>query len=226
MAPNETVSCGGEEMTSSNTADVVDVATKTATVVPVKVEATPTATSETATATPETETTGTPPETAKNDDAENKKKKTKPRILKTQQHGIYTMDHVESANFIEEWYKGLKTSAPYMYKLLKTYWSLSPTRASLLLIANVCKALLPSLDLWVSKGFLDQVQQAAKGNSVRVRKLLGLALLSVGVEAMEQGLEILRYLLGFTLLTLAIRWMSLWKGDLRVFWNRNLLRLI
>jgi hypothetical protein len=113
-----------------------------------------------------------------------------------------------------------------MYKLLKTYWSLSPTRASLLLIANICKALLPSLELWVSKGFLDHVQQAAKGNSIQLRKLLGLALLGVGAEAMEQGLEILTYFLHFMSLTLVIRWMSLWKGDLRVFWNLNLLRPI
>jgi hypothetical protein len=194
MTPNEAAASGGEETTSLNVAAVVNVVTTTADIAAIKGQVSATATSETATATPETETTDTPTETTKNDDAK-KTKKVKPRILKTQQHGIYTIDTVESPNLLVEWYKGLKTSAPYMYKLLKTYWSLSPTRASLLFAANLCKALLPSFELWVSKGFLDQVQQAAKGSSIQLRKLLGLALLAVVAEAMEQGLEILTYFL-------------------------------
>lgn len=197
MTPNEAAASGGEETTSLNVTAVVNVVTTTVDIAAIKGQVSATATSETATATAETETTDTPPETTKNDDDAKKKKKVKPRILKTQQHGIYTIDTVESPNLLVEWYKGLKTSAPYMYKLLKTYWSLSPTRASLLFAANLCKALLPSLELWVSKGFLDQVQQAAKGSSIQLRKLLGLALLAVVAEAMEQGLEILTYFPGF-----------------------------
>jgi hypothetical protein len=192
MTSNETISTGGEETASLDTVSTVPAAVNgTDQVDSAEITTPAAAASSTTTATPDSDTAVTTPAVAK--DGVMKKKRVRPRILKTQQYGIYTIDHVESANFFEEWYKGLRASAPYIYKLLHTYWSLSPTRASLLVIANVLKAVLPSLGLWVSKGFLDQVQQAAKGSYVRPRKLAGLALLSVGLEALGQGLEILTY---------------------------------
>jgi hypothetical protein len=223
MTPNETVSTGGEETAGLENLALVPVADTGADQISLNDSAeatTSAAPSSIPTATSDSDTAVITPAVPV------KKKRVRPRILKTQQYGIYTIDHVESANFFEEWYKGLRTSAPYIYKLLYTFWSLSPTRASLLIVANIFKAVLPSLDLWVSKGFLDLVQQAANGSSVRPRKLAGLAVLSLGLEALEQGLEILTYHLSSTVIILGIRWMSSWRGDFRVFWNLNFLRLI
>ena len=197
MTSNETISTGGEETAGLENLTVVpaaDAGTDQVSVNDSAETATSAAASSTKTATSDSDTAVPTPGVPV------KKKRVRPRILDTQQYGIYTIDHVESANFFEEWYKGLRTSAPYIYKLLYTFWSLSPTRASLLIVANVLKAILPSLDLWVSKGFLDQVQQAANGSFVRPRKLAGLALLSLGVEALEQGLEIFTYHLSTTVL--------------------------
>jgi hypothetical protein len=128
-------------------------------------------------------------------DDEEKPKKTKPRVLKTEQDGIYTIKTLEAANFVTEWYKGLRASTPYMIRLIKIYWSMSPTRASILVVANLFKAFLPSLSLWVSKEFLDQVQHAADGRNVKFKRLMGLALLGVGTQGLEQGLNIITYVL-------------------------------
>src|SRR5437762_10673600 len=40
-------------------------------------------------------------------------KKTKPRVLKVKQEGIYTIKTLESSNFLREWSKGLRISSPY-----------------------------------------------------------------------------------------------------------------
>jgi len=123
-----------------------------------------------------------------------KKKKNKPRVLKEEKSGIYTVQHLEPTNFVIEWYKGFRTTAPYLLRLMKTYWSLSPTRASLLIGTNLLNTALPSLDLWVSKSLLDQVHQTVKGAKPNLRELLGLAVISVGVVAVEHGLNVVTYL--------------------------------
>jgi hypothetical protein len=190
MTSNECISTGGDETAGLENLALVPAADTGAD----QVSLTDSAKTTTSAAPSSTTTVASDADTAVTTPAVPvKQKRVRPRILKTQQYGIYTIDHVESANFFEEWYKGLRTSAPYIYKLLYTFWSLSPTRASLLVVANVLKAVLPSLDLWVSKGFLDLVQQAANGASIRPRKLAGLAVLSLGLEAIEQGLELLTY---------------------------------
>lgn len=122
-----------------------------------------------------------------------KKKKHKPRVLKEEKSGIYTIQHLEATNFIKEWYKGFRITAPYLLRLMKTYWSLSPTRASLLIGTNLLNTVLPSLELWVSKSLLDQVHQAVKGVKPNLRELLGLAVISVGAVALEHGLNVVTY---------------------------------
>jgi len=122
-----------------------------------------------------------------------KKKKFKPRVLKEKTYGIYTVQQLEAANFFVEWYKGFRASAPYMVRLTKTYFSLSPTYTVVLVGANLLKAILPSCNLWVRKEFLDQVQLAAEGKSVRGRKmilLVGLRLLDLFAR---QGLDMVTY---------------------------------
>lgn len=140
-----------------------------------------------------------PSSTTKDSDAdsddEEKPKKPKPRVLKIEHDGIYTIKTLEAANFVTEWYKGLRASTPYMIRLVKIYWSMSPTRASILVLANLLKAFLPSLSLWVSKEFLDQVQHAADGRNVKFKRLIGLALLGVGTQGLEQGLNVITYVL-------------------------------
>ena len=99
------------------------------------------------------------------------KKKNKPRVLKEEKSGIYTVQHLEPKSFVLEWYKGFRITAPYLLRLMKTYWSLSPTRASLLIGTNLLNTALPSLDLWISKSLLDQVHQAVKGVKPNLREL-------------------------------------------------------
>lgn len=124
-----------------------------------------------------------------------KKKKVKPRVLKEEVSGIYTIQHLEAANFIGEWYKGFSTTAPYILRLMKTYWSLSPVRASLLIGTNLLSTVLPSLELWVSKSLLDQVNEAVKGSKPKLNKLLGLALIALGTVVLEHGVNVVSYFL-------------------------------
>ena len=148
---------------------------------------------------------------AKDDESgkDGKKKKFKPRVLKEKTYGIYTVQKLEAANFLVEWYKGFRASAPHMVRLTKTYYSLSPTYTALLVGANLLKAILPSCNLWVRKEFLDQVQFAAEGKSVHRRKmilLVGLRLLDLLVR---QGLEMVTYeypFWGVALIAIGIEW--------------------
>jgi hypothetical protein len=152
------------------------------------------------------------PEVKLNEDGSLKIKKQKPKILKVEQYGIYTVKHLEASNFLAEWYKGLRASIPYMLRLIKIYWSMSPVRASILVTTNLIKALLPTLTLWVSKEFLDQVQFAADGKVVSLKRLIVLALLGVGTKGLEQGLNIITYFSWRVLIT-EIKLMEFWRGD-------------
>jgi len=125
-----------------------------------------------------------------------KTKKPKPRILSEKKDGIYTVQRLASDHFfLLEFYKGLRVSAPYLARVIKTYWSLSPARVSLFIGANIGKAILPSLSLWVKKGILDEVQRATEGKKVPFPKLAALIVLKLALYSMQQGLEVLTYLL-------------------------------
>ena len=125
-----------------------------------------------------------------------KTKKPKPRILSEKKDGIYTVQRLASDHFFFfEFYKGLRVSAPYLARVIKTYWSLSPVRVSLFMGANIGKAILPSLSLWVKKGILDEVQRATEGKKVPFPKLAVLIVLKLALYSMQQGLEVLTYLL-------------------------------
>lgn len=141
--------------------------------------------------------------------------KVKPKVIRIHQDGIYTIKTFKSSDFLAEWYKGLRVSSPYIFRLLKIYWSLSPTRFSTLLIASIAKALLPSCSLWVTKQFLDHVQSAAIRKSVQWKAMLLLAFLSVGIRITVQGLDVLSYSIVFLgeFLTIGMRLAALWKPD-------------
>ena len=130
---------------------------------------------------------------------EKKKEKRKPRVLKEKIQGIYTITEIEAANFFFEWYKGLRASAPYIVRLTKTYWTLSPSYSSALATVSLLKVALPSFQLWLRKEFLDQVQRAAEGKGVLLEKLLVLMVLRLCEQAMKQGLELATYFLYFCL---------------------------
>lgn len=134
---------------------------------------------------------------AKNESTSEEKaeKKPKPRVLRERQQGIYTIQDLETSNMFVEWYKGLRASAPYMQRLVKTYWSLSPTYSCVLVAASLLKAVLPSFQLWIRKEFLDQVQHAAEGRPALPKKLLTLLLLRLLEQGIKQGLELTTYVL-------------------------------
>jgi hypothetical protein len=127
---------------------------------------------------------------SKDEEGDVKKKNVKPRVVRERRQGIYTIQELEAANFLVEWTKGLQASAPYMLKLIKTYWSLSPTRTVLLVTANLLKSVQPSFELWLRSEFLDEVQKAMDGHSVLPKKLLTLTLLSLLAQSVKQGLEL------------------------------------
>jgi len=129
----------------------------------------------------------------KEEGEEGKKKKPKARVVKEKVHGIYTIQQLEAANFLVEWYKGFRASTPYLIRLTKTYYSLSPTYTVVLVGANLLKAILPSMNLWVRKEFLDQVQRALEGKSVRGRKMMILVVFRMLDLLTRQGLELLTY---------------------------------
>jgi hypothetical protein len=137
--------------------------------------------------------TSTKDDAKKASDSEPKKEKIKPRVLKETLHGIYTIQELEAANFFVEWYKGVRASAPFILRLVKTYFALSPSYSSLLVAVNILKAALPSYSLWVSKEFLDEVQSAADGKHVHMKKLLVLLVLRLLEQTLRQGLELVTY---------------------------------
>jgi hypothetical protein len=118
-------------------------------------------------------------------------KKTRPRVLKVEHDGIYTIKTLEGTNFFLEWYRGLRASTPYIIRLTKLFWSLSPTRVSILVAANLLKSVVPSFQIWVTKQFLDQVHLAAAGKAWRIKRLILLAFLGVGARVCNQGLELI-----------------------------------
>jgi hypothetical protein len=118
-------------------------------------------------------------------------KKTRPRVLKVEEDGIFTIKTLEGTNFFLEWYRGLCASTPYIIRLMKLFWSLSPTRVSILVTANLLKSVVPSFQIWVTKQFLDQVHLAAAGKAWRVKRLILLTFLGVGARVCNQGLELI-----------------------------------
>ena len=157
----------------------------------------------TETAVPQAESNAEQPSTSKPDDASptvttdsksEKAKKPKQRVVKTTQSGIYTLRELESSNFFVEWYRGFIISSPYMLRLIKIFWSLSPSRASILISTNLVKAVLPSIQIWVTKQFLDQVQKASDKPAVKnIKALLLLGMLKVATRLGGQGLEVISY---------------------------------
>jgi hypothetical protein len=127
------------------------------------------------------------------DDDEKKNKKPKPRVIKEIVKGIWTIKQYESANFVVEWYKGLRASAPYLLRLTKTYYSLSPVRAIAMILANFAKITLPALELYIQKEFLDTVQSAIEGKPIREMRMVELLGLKFFQVAVDQGLEVLTY---------------------------------
>ena len=132
------------------------------------------------------------PETSTDSTAQ-KSKRPKARVVRTDHEGIYTIKHLESSNFFLEWYRGFIISSPYMLRLIKIFWSLSPSRAAILLSSNLLKAVLPSIQIWVTKQFLDAVEKASSDSKAvkNVKGLLLLGLLRVGTRMSEQVLEII-----------------------------------
>jgi hypothetical protein len=126
-------------------------------------------------------------------DGEKKKKKPKPRVVKETIKGIWTIKQYESANFVVEWYKGLRASAPYLLRLAKTYYSLSPFRATAMILANLAKIAIPTLELYIQKEFLDTVQSAIEGKPIREMRMLELLGMKLFQVAIDQGLEVLTY---------------------------------
>lgn len=127
--------------------------------------------------------------------AESTPKKVKPRVLKVEQEGIFTIKTLESTNFLKEWFKGFRKSSPSIVRLLKIFWKLSPTRVSILVTVNLLKAVIPSFRVWVTKQFLDQVQRATSGKPAQWKKMIFLVLLGVGIKISNQGLDKLTYVL-------------------------------
>ncbi len=127
-------------------------------------------------------------------------KKVKPRVLKVKQDGIFTIKTLESTNILAEWVKALRVSIPYILRLVKIFWKLSPPRVSLLVTANLLKSIMPSLKVWIIKQFLDHVQRAAGGEAAQWRKMIVLVILGAGVRLTTQGLDVLSYNLSETFL--------------------------
>lgn len=113
----------------------------------------------------------------------------KRRVVKVEQDGVYTMKWLERTNFLLEWRKGLITSTPFMVRLLKIFWKISPRRVSILIAINLLRAGLPSLASWRMKQFLDEVQRVSVGHSPRLKRLIMFALLGVGHEWVWHGLN-------------------------------------
>jgi hypothetical protein len=120
----------------------------------------------------------------------------KPRVLRVEQKGIYTVKTVESVNVLTEWIKALRISTPYIIRLSKIFWKLSPARVSIVLIANLLKAVMPSLKMWIYKHFLDQVQRVTNGQAAQWRRMILLALMGAGIRIANHGLDVASYIPG------------------------------
>jgi len=133
-------------------------------------------------------------EMGSDDDKKKKKARAKPRVIKETIKGIWTIKHYESANFIVEWYKGLRASMPYLLRLTKTYWGLSKPLSIGMVAASFGKIALPSAELYVQKALLDGVQNAIEGKAAQPRRMLTLLALRLLTATLHQGLELVTYL--------------------------------
>jgi hypothetical protein len=116
--------------------------------------------------------------------------KIKPRVFKVEQEGIYTIKTLEGVNVFAEWLKALRVSTPHIVRLLKIFWRLSPTRVFILITANLLKAVLPSLNVWIAKLFLDQIQRVTMGLSAQWRRMLLVVVLGAGVRITTHGVDV------------------------------------
>ena len=114
----------------------------------------------------------------------------KPRVVKVEHKGIYTVKTFESVNILGEWVKALQTSTPYLLRLFKIFWTLSPTRVSILIAANLSKAMIPSLVVLNNKRFLDQVQRVVKGRATNWKRMILLIFLGAGIQITSHGLNV------------------------------------
>lgn len=128
------------------------------------------------------------------DDKPKKKNKPKPRVIKERVKGIYTIKDYESANFLLEWYKGLRASTPYLVRLIKTYWGLSKPFSIGMIAASLAKIILPTAELYVQKEFLDGVQRAVEGKPVQPLRMLMFLALRLLHSSLNQALEVMTYL--------------------------------
>jgi hypothetical protein len=122
-----------------------------------------------------------------------KPKKPKPRVLRTQQHGIYTISIMERSNFIVQWKKALLATYPYLGRLAKEYWRLSPARSMILISAYACETIIPSASIYVRKVYLDEVQKAATSASVDTRKLVGMAVADIILEVFSHLVDVVKF---------------------------------
>jgi len=128
------------------------------------------------------------------DSRSTKSQKHKPRVIKVEQQGIYTVKTFESVNALAEWVKALRVSTPYIIRLVKIFWRLSPIRVSILVTANLLKAVMPSLKVWISKHFLDQVQRVTNGQPAQWRRMIFLVFLGAGIRITTHGLDVASYI--------------------------------
>jgi hypothetical protein len=142
-----------------------------------------------------------------------KPKKAKPRVLKVEQQGIFTIKTLESTNFLNQWFKGFRKSLPSIVRLLKIFWKLSPTRVSILVAVNLLKAVIPSFRVWVTKQFLDQVQRVTYGKPAQWKRMILLILLGVGIKLSNQGMDKLTYRRGKKYANLGINMVESWRLD-------------
>ena len=140
-----------------------------------------------------------------------KPKKAKPRVLKVEQQGIFTIKTLESTNFLNQWFKGFRKSSPSIVRLLKIFWKLSPTRVSILVAVNLLKAVIPSFRVWVAKQFLDQVQRVTSGKPAQWKRMILLILLGVGIKLSNQGMDKLTYRPGKKHTDLGINMVESWR---------------
>ena len=133
------------------------------------------------------------PDSKVDDEKDMHEKKHKPRILREYYHGIWTVQELEGANPLVQWYKGLRASLPSMGRLIKSYWDLSPLTSSILIIAHLVKAFFPSLQLWLRKEFLDQVQLAVDGKPINHEWLMELVIFRLAERTIKLALALITY---------------------------------
>jgi len=152
---------------------------------------------ETEATSPEPEVKETDPSTALDNDKETSKSAVKEpqksRVRKVEQQGVYTFKRLEGTNFVKEWHKALKVSTPYVVRLFKLFWKLSPARVSVLIAVNVLKAALPSVTSWRVKQLLDEVQRVSLGQSPRMKRLTALAILGASHDWILYLLNVASY---------------------------------